>query len=62
MKDKIQIINGLENSPSFLINLLNEIPHDLQKLKRVENKWTIYEHACQYEFNRSIEGIQNVEK
>jgi hypothetical protein len=41
-----EIISILKNAPSFLEDLLGEIPEDLLKIKRWPSKWSIHENAC----------------
>ncbi len=40
------IINGLEQSPIILNNLLSQIPPKLIMEQRIKSKWSIHEHAC----------------
>lgn len=40
------IIDCLERTPVILQNLLNQIPEDLYKIRRLENKWSIHEQVC----------------
>lgn len=46
MVDIEHFITSLEHTPTILQNLLNYIPTDLYKLRRVENKWSIHEQVC----------------
>jgi len=46
MKSITEITEALSKTPDILIELLNEIPTDLLKQRRIVNKWTIHEHAC----------------
>lgn len=36
----------LEKTPRLLQELIQEIPTDLLKERRIANKWSIHEHAC----------------
>ncbi len=40
------IINCLEKTPVILDHLLNQIPQEQYKLRRVEDKWSIHEQVC----------------
>ena len=40
------IIDSLERTPVILKSLLSQIPEDLFKIRRVENKWSIHEQVC----------------
>lgn len=40
------IIDCLDKTPFILKNLLNQIPHNLYKVRRVKNKWSIHEQIC----------------
>jgi len=46
MKEVIYIIDCLERTPVILNNLLNQIPEDLLRIRRVDNKWSIHEQVC----------------
>ena len=41
-----EIISILKNAPSFLEDLVSEIPEDLLKIKRRPSKWSIHENVC----------------
>lgn len=40
------IIDCLEKTPYILKNLLNQIPKELYKVRRIKNKWSIHEQVC----------------
>ncbi|UCH66195.1 MAG: DinB family protein [Ignavibacterium sp.] len=40
------IIDCLEKTPAILNNLLNQIPKELFKIRRIKNKWCIHEQVC----------------
>ena len=40
------IIDCLEKTPIILNNLLNQVPENLFKIRRVKNKWCIHEQVC----------------
>lgn len=40
------IIDCLEKTPAILNNLLNQIPKEQYKNRRIKNKWCIHEQAC----------------
>jgi len=46
MNDLNQIIYGLKQSPVILINLLKQIPPELYKVRKMQGRWSIHEHAC----------------
>ena len=46
MKFVAEISESLSKTPGILIELLDQIPSDLLKQRRIEDKWTIHEHAC----------------
>ncbi len=46
MKDIPILIQCLENSPIIFKNLIDAIPPELLKQKRIKGKWSIHEHAC----------------
>ena len=46
MKEVTYIIDCLERTPTILLNLLNQIPENLYKIRRIENKWSIHEQVC----------------
>jgi len=46
MNDTDQIIGCLNQSPLILKNLIDSIPKELLKVKRIFNKWCIHEHVC----------------
>ena len=46
MKETNYVIDCLEKTPVILNNLLNQIPENLYKVRRVSNKWCIHEQVC----------------
>lgn len=40
------IIDSLERTPVILKSLLDQIPKDLFRVRRIENKWSIHEQVC----------------
>ncbi len=46
MKDVKQILSCLEKTPEILSGLLTRIPEDILKTRRIDNSWSIHEHAC----------------
>ncbi|MGD2035328.1 MAG: DinB family protein [Bacteroidales bacterium] len=46
MKEVTYIIDCLERTPVILNNLLNQIPENLYKTRRIDNKWSIHEQVC----------------
>lgn len=46
MKEINFVIDCLERTPVILVNLLNQIPEDLYKARRVAKKWCIHEQVC----------------
>lgn len=40
------IISCLEKTPGILINLLNQIPEELYRKRRVSQKWSIHQQVC----------------
>ena len=46
MTDVNYIIDCLERTPAILQNLLDQIPTELYKTRRLENKWSIHEQVC----------------
>ena len=46
MKEVNYIIDCLERTPTILRNLINHIPEDLVKIRRLEDKWSIHEQVC----------------
>ncbi len=65
MKSIAEITESLSKTPEILIELLNEIPSDLLKKRRIEHKWTIHEHAChialgdKFGFHKRIVAFKN---
>ncbi len=43
IEDKLKI---LESAPNILLELIQEIPEQLFKTKRIAGKWCIHEHVC----------------
>lgn len=41
-----EIISVIRNAPSFLEDLVEEIPEDLLKVRRRPGKWSIHENVC----------------
>lgn len=41
-----EIISTLEKAPVLLTDLIDSIPPDILKERRIEGKWCIHEHAC----------------
>ena len=52
------IIDCLERTPVILQNLLNQIPEELYKIKRRENKWSIHEQVCHLVDAQSISMLR----
>lgn len=46
MKDVNRILSCLEKTPKLLERLLSQIPEETFKVRRIENSWSIHEHAC----------------
>jgi hypothetical protein len=46
MRDIEQILSCLEKTPEILAGLLSQIPGEILKARRIENSWSIHEHAC----------------
>jgi uncharacterized damage-inducible protein DinB len=46
MNDVDAILEGLERTPTILRGLLSRIPAEDLKMRRLEGKWSIHEHAC----------------
>jgi hypothetical protein len=46
MSSVTSIIDCLERTPTILDGLLDQIPEDLFKTRRRENKWCIHEQVC----------------
>ncbi len=46
MQEIEQIISCLEKTPEILKGLLSGIPDEVLKTRRIENSWSIHEHAC----------------
>ena len=46
MGDLNYVIDCLEHTPLILNNLLSQIPEDLFKIRRIDNKWCIHEQVC----------------
>lgn len=46
MKEVNYIIDCLEKTPIILQNLLNHIPENLYKKRRLKHKWCIHEQVC----------------
>lgn len=46
MKDVEAIIQGLENTPLILRKLLDQIPKEIYRVRRVAGKWCIHEQVC----------------
>jgi len=44
-KDFEAIMAGLENAPLMLQTMLELIPNERRKIRRIKGKWSIYEHA-----------------
>jgi uncharacterized damage-inducible protein DinB len=40
------ILSSLEATPSILRHLVESVPADRLKLRRIPGKWSIHEHAC----------------
>jgi len=43
--DKARTLDALANGPTFVRELLSEIPQEMLKVQRIPGKWTIHEHA-----------------
>ena len=39
-------LETLANTPNILVELLEEIPTNILKIRRIKNKWSIHEHVC----------------
>ena len=46
MNDILQIFECLSKSPEILKNLVESVPHEQRKVRRIPGKWSIHEHAC----------------
>lgn len=46
MRDVARILSCLEKTPDILAGLVSGIPVDILKARRIENSWSIHEHAC----------------
>lgn len=40
------IIDSLAKNPVLLNSLVDEIPEDILKVRRIKGKWSIHEHVC----------------
>lgn len=46
MRYTSQLIVNLKNSPLLLKDILQFVPNDLLKQRRIPEKWSIHEHVC----------------
>lgn len=44
MEDITDLIEGLSKTPKIIKNLIDSIPNDILKKRRIPNKWTIHKH------------------